>query len=107
MSKGENHMATKTSNTDKQTKSTHPISDKVQDTLHESVDTLAQKAASTEDSLRNAAQSGSESFAAKQEEVKAKWEQSSVKRYATENPVATAGIAFAAGVLLTSLLRRK
>ena len=107
MSKGNNHMATKTSNTDKQTKSTHPIADKVQGTLHESVDTLAQKAASTEDRLRNAAQSSGESLAAKQAEVKEKWEQSSVKKYATENPVATAGIAFAAGVLLTSLLLRK
>jgi len=107
MSKGDNHMATKTSNTDKHTKSTHPIADKVQGTLHESVDTLAQKAASTEDRLRNAAQSSGESLAAKQAEVKEKWEQSSVKKYATENPVATAGIAFAAGVLLTSLLRRK
>ncbi|MGK2231812.1 MAG: ElaB/YqjD/DUF883 family membrane-anchored ribosome-binding protein [Colwellia sp.] len=107
MSKGDNHMATKTSNTDKQTKSTHPIADKVQGTLHESVDTLAQKAASTEDRLRNAAQSSGESLAAKQAEVKEKWEQSSVKKYATENPVATAGIAFAAGVLLTSLLLRK
>ena len=107
MSKADNHMATKTSNTDKQTKSTHPIADKVQGTLHESVDTLAQKAASTEDRLRNAAQSSGESLAAKQAEVKEKWEQSSVKKYATENPVATAGIAFAAGVLLTSLLLRK
>ena len=100
-------MATKTSNIDKQSNSTHPISDKVKDTLHESVDTLAQKAATTEDRLRNAAQSGSENFTAKQEEVKAQWEQSSVKKYATENPVATAGIAFAADVLLTSILRSK
>jgi hypothetical protein len=72
MSKGDNHMATKTSNTDKHTKSTHPIADKVQGTLHESVDTLAQKAASTEDRLRNAAQSSGESLAAKQAEVKEK-----------------------------------
>ena len=68
---------------------------------------LFRSAASTEDRLRNAAQSSGESLAAKQAEVKEKWEQSSVKKYATENPVATAGIAFAAGVLLTSLLLRK
>lgn len=100
-------MATTTSNSDKKSKSTHPLSDKVQNTLHESVDTLAEKAASTEDRLRHAAQSSSENLAAKQQEVQEKWEQSSVKKYATENPIATAGIAFAAGVLLTSILRRK
>ena len=100
-------MATTTSNSEKKSKSTHPLSDKVQNTLHESVDTLAEKAASTEDRLRHAAQSSSENFAAKQQEVQEKWEQSSVKKYATENPIATAGIAFAAGVLLTSILRRK
>jgi len=100
-------MATTTSSSDKKLKSTHPLSDKVQDTLHESVDTLAQKAAYTEDRLRNAAQSGSENFSAKQQEVQKKWEQSAVKKYATENPIATAGIAFAAGVLLTSILHRK
>mgnify|MGYP003627121930 CR=1 FL=1 len=100
-------MATTISNSDKKTKSTHPLSDKVQNTLHESIDTFAEKAASTEDRLRNAAQSGSENLTAKQQEVQAKWAQSSVKRYATENPIATAGIAFAAGVLLTSILNRK
>ena len=100
-------MANATSTSTKKSKSTHPVSDKVQDTLHESVDTIAEKVASTEDKLRDAAQSGSESLAAKQKEMQDKWQQSAVKKYATENPVATAGIAFAAGVLLTSLLRRK
>lgn len=100
-------MANTTSNSAKKTASTHPVADKVQSTLHESVDTLAQKAASTEERLREAAHSGTENFAAKQQEVQAKWEQSSIKKYATENPIATAGIAFAAGVLLTSILRRK
>lgn len=100
-------MANSSSSNANKSKSTHPVSDKVQSSLHESVDTLAQKAGSTEERLRDAAQSGSESFAAKQQEVQDKWEQSSVKKYATENPLATAGIAFAAGVLLTSLLRRK
>jgi ElaB/YqjD/DUF883 family membrane-anchored ribosome-binding protein len=100
-------MANTTATSIKKSKSTHPVSDKVQDTLHESVDNIAEKAASTEDKLREAAQSGSENLAAKQKEMQDKWQQSAVKKYATENPVATAGIAFAAGVLLTSLLRRK
>lgn len=100
-------MANSTSSNASKAKSTHPVSDKVQSSLHESVDSLAEKAGSTEERLREAAHSGSENFAAKQQEVQEKWEQSSIKKYATENPIATAGIAFAAGVLLTSLLRRK
>lgn len=100
-------MANTTANSIKKSKSTHPVSDKVQDTLHESVDTLAQKAAATEERLREAAQSGSENLSAKQKELQTQWEHSAVKKYAIENPIATAGIAFAAGVLLTSILRRK
>lgn len=100
-------MATTASNSIKKSASTHPVSDKVQNSLHESIDTLAQKAASTEERLRDVAHSGSENIAAKQQEVQEKWHQSAVKKYATENPIATAGIAFAAGVLLTSILSRK
>jgi ElaB/YqjD/DUF883 family membrane-anchored ribosome-binding protein len=87
--------------------SKHPIADKVKDTLHDSVDTLSEKAAATEQSLRESAQSGSENLAQKQAEMQAKWDQSSVRRYASENPVAAAGIAFAAGALLTAFLKRK
>ena len=36
-----------------------------------------------------------------------KWQASSVRNYAVENPVATAGLAFAAGMLVTSLFRKK
>lgn len=100
-------MANTTTANTKKTKSTHPVSDKVQDALHESIDSLTEKTAATEGKLRDAAQTGAESLAAKQKEAQDKWQQSAVKKYATENPVATAGIAFAAGVLLTSLLRRK
>lgn len=92
---------------DVKSSSGHPVSDKVKDTLHDSVDTLAKKAAQTESSIRETAQASSEALSRKQEEVQAKWESSSIKKYASENPVATAGIAFAAGMLLTTLLKRK
>lgn len=87
--------------------SKHPVADKVKDTLHESVDALAARAAVTEESLRDGAQNSSENFAEKQAELQSKWNDSSVKRYATENPIATAGIAFAAGMLFTAILKRK
>jgi len=88
-------------------KNDSPVSDKIKDTLHTSVDTLADKAAQTEKSLRDGTRKGSETLSAKQRELEEKWEQSPVKKYATENPIATAGIAFAAGVLLTSILKRR
>lgn len=85
----------------------HPVADKIKDTLHESVDTLAEKAAATEASVRSAAANGSQNFSAKQQELEAKWNESGIKQYATQNPVATAGIAFAAGMLVSAFLRRK
>ncbi|MFW8591612.1 DUF883 domain-containing protein [Glaciecola sp. 2405UD65-10] len=97
---------TNTTNT-KTANSEHPVIDKVRDTLHESVDTLAQKAASTEESLRSGAQNGTQSIQEAQAKAQAKWEESGVKKYATENPIATAGIAFAAGMLFSAVLRRK
>jgi len=91
----------------KQAKNEHPVSDKVKDTLHDSVDALAAKAASTEEALRETATNSAQNISDTQEKVKERWEQSPVKKYATENPIATAGIAFAAGMLLSSLLRKR
>lgn len=85
----------------------HPVATKVKDALHESVDALAERAAATEESLRETAQNSSENFTEKQAELSNKWNNSSVKQYATENPVATAGIAFAAGMLFSTFLKRK
>jgi ElaB/YqjD/DUF883 family membrane-anchored ribosome-binding protein len=67
---------------------------------------LAEKAAGTEEKLRSSASHSAEAIAAQQKAIEAKWQQSTVRNYATENPLATAGIAFAAGMLLSSLLRR-
>ncbi|MBT0586696.1 DUF883 domain-containing protein [Alteromonas oceanisediminis] len=87
--------------------STHPVADRVKDTLHSSVDALSERVGKTEETLRNSATHSSEAVAQKRKEMEAKWEQSSIKRYAVENPVATAGIAFAAGALLASFMRKK
>ncbi len=85
----------------------HPVADKLKDTLHESVDTLTAKVGNAEEVLRDTAQSSSETLAAKQMEMEAKWNASSVKKYATENPVVTAGIAFSVGMLVSAFLKRK
>ena len=85
----------------------HPVADKMQNTLHESVDTLAQKVGSAEETLRETAQNSSENFVQKQMEIEDKWNKSAIKKYATDNPVATAGIAFSVGMLVSSLLKRR
>jgi len=88
-------------------KEEHPVTDKLQDTLHDSVDTLAEKVSAAEESLRETAHNSSETLTKKQSEIENKWNKSAVKKYATENPVAAAGIAFTVGMLVSSLLKRK
>ncbi|MEC7699909.1 MAG: DUF883 domain-containing protein, partial [Pseudomonadota bacterium] len=48
-----------------------------------------------------------ENMSARKRLAQQKCQASNVRKYAIENPVATAGIAFAAGMLVTSLLRKK
>lgn len=87
--------------------STHPLTDSVTETLHRSVDALSQRAGATETNLRDSAASSSDAISQKRQELEAQWEGSAIKRYAVENPVAAAGIAFAAGALIASLFSRK
>jgi|TARA_R110000868_G_scaffold201174_5_gene448747 ElaB/YqjD/DUF883 family membrane-anchored ribosome-binding protein len=99
-------MATATTNSQNQAAANSPVTSKASAALHKTVDTLAEKAAGTEEKLRTSASHSAESIAAQQKAIQDKWQSSKVRNYATENPLATAGIAFAAGVLLSSLLRR-
>ncbi|MFA3792097.1 DUF883 domain-containing protein [Aliiglaciecola sp. SL4] len=84
-----------------------PISDKVTDALHHSVDSLSKQAAKTEEKVRHSATASAETLSAKQQEALDYWNSSSIGKFTKENPVATAGIAFAAGMALTALLKRK
>jgi ElaB/YqjD/DUF883 family membrane-anchored ribosome-binding protein len=86
--------------------SMHPMTDKLQSSLHESVNSLAEKAAAAEASVRDTSSATADKLAARKRLAKQKWQQFSVRNYATENPLAAAGIAFAAGVLVTSLLKK-
>jgi ElaB/YqjD/DUF883 family membrane-anchored ribosome-binding protein len=86
---------------------THPFTDKAQATLQSSVDRLAQTAARAEENIRASAADSADNMSARKAEMDAKWKSSGVRKYAVENPVAAAGIAFAAGMLVTSLLRKK
>lgn len=89
------------------TESTHPMTDKLQETLHSSVDKLATSAGRAEENLRTTANDSAENMAARKRLAEKKWQMSGVRKYCVENPVAAAGIAFAAGMLVTSLLRKK
>ncbi|ATD00558.1 MULTISPECIES: hypothetical protein [Pseudoalteromonas] len=85
----------------------HPIADKLNSSMHDSVDTITEKVGTAEETLRETAHSSSETLSQKQQEMKAKWEKSAVKKYAVENPVATAGIAFSLGMLVSAIIKRK
>lgn len=85
-----------------------PVTTKASEAAHHAVDAMAVKAASAEDTLRKTAASSQETLAHKQEEIKQQLQSSYSKTHelASQNPLATAGIAFVAGMLVTALLRR-
>lgn len=89
------------------TESETPIADKVTDALHHSVDSLSKQAAKTEQKVRHSATASAENLSEKQQQAKAYWDSSAVGKFTKENPVATAGIAFAAGMALAAFLKRK
>jgi len=84
-------------------------SEKAAGIAHETVDSVALKAASAEETLRDAASNSSESFQENKLVLEDKINESIAKARiaAAKNPLATAGIAFAAGMLLTALIRRR
>ena len=82
-----------------------PLTEKAKEALHHSVDAMAERAAKAEGAVRDTAGRSAESLNATQDKIVTKWNGSQVKQFATENPIATAGIAFAAGMLLSTLLR--
>ncbi|WP_215396508.1 DUF883 domain-containing protein [Rheinheimera oceanensis] len=85
-----------------------PVTTKASEAAHHAVDAMAVKAAVAEDTLRKTAASSQETLAHKQEEIKQQLQStySKAHEFAAQNPIATAGIAFVAGMLVTALLRR-
>jgi ElaB/YqjD/DUF883 family membrane-anchored ribosome-binding protein len=108
----ENTMATQTAkNTSAKANTSneqgHPVTDQLKESLHQSVDKLADNASVAEENIRRTATSSAENMSERKRLAEQKWQASSVRNYAVENPVATAGLAFAAGMLVTSLFRKK
>ena len=75
----------------------HDTVDSAQQKAHDAIDTAQVKA----DELKVRAQDAADTAQAKGEEV-----MDQVSTYVREHPVSAAGIAFAAGMLVSSLLRR-
>ena len=86
-----------------------PFTEKATEAAHHAVDALSTRAASAEHSVRQGASSSAQTLSEKQAVARAKINEYSGKtrQLASENPLATAGIAFAAGMLVTALIRRK
>ncbi len=84
------------------------VTDKVTRAAHDAVDRFAERAAETERKLRETAATSGEKLAAGREEAAEKFDDtlSTAKVYVRENPLAAAGIAFAAGAILSTLFRR-
>lgn len=86
-----------------------PVTERASEAAHQAVDSMAAKASTAEDTLRKTAATSKETIAEKQEALKQQLQSgySKTRALAEQNPLATAGIAFVAGMLVTSLLRRR
>ena len=86
-----------------------PFTEKATSAAHDAVNALSSKAAVAESSVRKGATSSAETLSEKQLIAREKLGEytSKTRTLAAENPLATAGIAFAAGMLVTALFRRK
>jgi len=108
-------MATAThSNSKSKATSEAPWTDKAATAVHDTVDQMAHRAAQAEGNLRQTAENSSEALSAKSEAIKdqadvqylkARAQFEKTRALAAQYPLATVGIAFSAGVLLTALLR--
>ena len=75
---------------------------------HETVDRLASRAAVAETSVREVASASGEKLVEQKEQAQAKLDGAlgDVNDFVRKNPLASTGIAFAAGALLTTMLRK-
>ncbi len=81
---------------------------KVADVAHEAVDRFAKTAAEAEERIRSAASDAERSVkdATKQAQLRSRDVNQAVTEYVNKNPVKSIGIAFAAGVIVSALMRR-
>ncbi|MFC3034185.1 hypothetical protein ACFOEE_16890 [Pseudoalteromonas fenneropenaei] len=85
----------------------HPISDSIAESLHGSVDALHHSGAKAETLLRDKSEHSKVALDEQLNAIKHAWQGSGVKKYASENPLKTAGIAFSVGIVATLLLSKR
>lgn len=85
-----------------------PSTERLAERAHHTIDDAAESAAHAEREIRRAAAEAAERYRRSEAEVAELLDQNlrRVREYIEQNPVQSAAIAFAAGVVLSSLLRR-
>lgn len=85
-----------------------PAAERLASRAHEAIDRAEETASSIEDGLRSRARHAAEVAAEAEERALAgaRDHAAQARRYIRSNPFATAGIAFAAGIVISALLRR-
>jgi ElaB/YqjD/DUF883 family membrane-anchored ribosome-binding protein len=86
----------------------NPTTDRIAAMAHDTVDRVAESANYAEQEVRGAANRAAEHAREMQEQAVAAAEENvkKARSYIEENPLMSAGIAFAAGVVLSALIRR-
>lgn len=86
-----------------------PFTKKAQAAAHETIDRAAARASAAEEHLREAVENSGENLAGKKAAIELEMETATdqARKFIVENPIMAAGIAFTAGMLITSLLGRR
>lgn len=86
-----------------------PFTEKVTAAAHESVDKASVHASAAEERIRDTVDNTAETVASKRASVEAEIGTATMqaRKFAIENPLMAAGIAFTAGLLVTSLLSKR
>lgn len=87
---------------------TDHVTDKVAGVAHEAIDRVAANAAEAEERIRKAALEAEDQVrqSARRAQDRSNEMMSTIGQFTQEHPIASIGIAFAAGYLLSSLFRR-
>ena len=101
--------ASPSSSSSKRGNSNAPTTERATRAAHEKIDEWAERASHAEEVVRQRAGESNEAFQARKEELKRQIDGtvSRTNRMIADHPLATAGLAFAAGALFTYLMRRR
>jgi ElaB/YqjD/DUF883 family membrane-anchored ribosome-binding protein len=98
-----------TAKKDEAEKNSAPFTEKAQAAAHETIDKAAARASAAEERLRETVGDSSESLADKRAAIELEMGSAAdqARKFIVENPLMAAGIAFTAGLLITSLFSKR